>query len=264
VTSGNIASALGFTPADVATLSAVATAGTYASLTGKPTALSSFSNDSGFQTAANVSTAIAAVVGAAPAALDTLAEIATALQSDESAAAALVTTVSGKANADLSNVGTLPAGVIAQLVGPQGATGSTGPTGAAGAQGIQGIAGAAGTDGANGTAGATGPTGADGAQGIQGIAGPTGAAGAAGAQGIQGIAGLTGPTGATGATGPSGAGGTGEFSVVSATNGIILNADTISASYVIPSTSNAMSTGPLTVASGVAVTVSSGARWVVL
>ena len=262
VTSGNIASALGFTPADVATLSAVATAGTYASLTGKPTALSSFSNDSGFQTAANVSTAIAAVVGAAPAALDTLAEIATALQSDESAAAALVTTVSGKANADLSNVGTLPAGVIAQLVGPQGATGSTGPTGAAGAQGV---AGAAGADGANGTAGATGPTGAAGTQGIQGVAGAAGAAGAASiVAGPTGPTGLTGPTGATGATGPSGAGGTGEFSVVSATNGIILNADTISASYVIPGTSNAMSTGPLTVASGVAVTVSSGARWVVL
>jgi hypothetical protein len=262
VTSGNIASALGFTPADVATLSAVATAGTYASLTGKPTALSSFSNDSGFQTAANVSTAIAAVVGAAPAALDTLAEIATALQSDESAAAALVTTVSGKANADLSNVGTLPAGVIAQLVGPQGATGSTGPTGAAG---TQGVAGAAGTDGANGTAGATGPSGAAGTQGIQGVAGAAGAAGADSiVAGPTGPTGLTGPTGATGATGPSGAGGTGEFSVVSATNGIILNADTISASYVIPSTSNAMSTGPLTVASGVAVTVSSGARWVVL
>ena len=259
VTSGNIASALGFTPADVATLSAVATAGTYASLTGKPTALSSFSNDSGFQTAANVSTAIAAVVGAAPAALDTLAEIATALQSDESAAAALVTTVSGKANADLSNVGTLPAGVIAQLVGPQGATGSTGPTGAAG---TQGVAGAAGTDGANGTAGATGPSGAAGTQGIQGVAGAAGAASTV--AGPTGPTGLTGPTGATGATGPSGAGGTGEFSVVSATNGIILNADTISASYVIPSTSNAMSTGPLTVASGVAVTVSSGARWVVL
>ena len=39
---------------------------------------------------------IQAVVGAAPLALDTLAEIATQLASDESAAAALVTTVSGK------------------------------------------------------------------------------------------------------------------------------------------------------------------------
>ena len=243
VTSGNIATALGFTPADVATLSAVATAGTYASLTGKPTALSSFTNDSGYQTAANVSTAIAAVVGAAPAALDTLAEIATQLASDESAAAALVTTVSGKANADLSNVGTLPAGVIAQLVGPQGATGPTGATGAAGAQGVAGSTGAAGT---NGTNGATGPTGA------AGVAGPTGATGA------------TGPTGPTGATGPSGSGGTGEFSVVSATNGIVLNSKTVAASYTIPSTSNGESVGPLTINSGVAVTISSGSRWVVL
>ena len=243
VTSGNIATALGFTPADVATLSAVATAGTYASLTGKPTALSSFTNDSGYQTAANVSTAIAAVVGAAPAALDTLAEIATQLASDESAAAALVTTVSGKANADLSNVGTLPAGVIAQLVGPQGATGPTGATGAAGAQGVAGSTGAAGT---NGTNGATGPTGA------AGVAGPTGATGA------------TGPTGPTGATGPSGSGGTGEFSVVSATNGIVLNSKTVATSYTIPSTSNGESVGPLTINSGVAVTISSGSRWVVL
>ena len=48
---------------------------------------------------------IQAVVGAAPAALDTLAEIATQLASDESAASALVTTVSSKAStADLSTL----------------------------------------------------------------------------------------------------------------------------------------------------------------
>ena len=78
--------------------------GAYADLTGKPTiptvptALSSFTNDSGFQTAANVTSAIQAVVGAAPAALDTLAEIAAQLQSDESVASALTTTVSNKAD----------------------------------------------------------------------------------------------------------------------------------------------------------------------
>ena len=241
-------------------------------MTGKPTALSSFTNDSGYQTAANVSTAIAAVVGAAPAALDTLAEIATQLASDESAAAALVTTVSGKANADLSNVGTLPAGVIAQLVGPQGATGPTGSTGAAGAQGVAGSTGAAGT---NGTNGATGPTGSTGAAGVAGPTGPTGAAGAdstvAGPTGPAGAAstvpgptGPTGLTGPTGATGPSGSGGTGEFSVISATNGIVLNSKTVAASYTIPSTSNGESVGPLTINSGVAVTISSGSRWVVL
>jgi hypothetical protein len=49
-----------------------------------------------------------------------------------------------------------------------------------------------------------------------------------------------------------------------ATNGIIVNSNTISASYSIPSGSNAMSAGPVTVASGQTVTVASGSRWVVL
>jgi phage I-like protein len=79
----------------------VATAGAYADLTGKPTiptAVSALTNDSGYQTSAQVASAIQAVVGAAPAALDTLAEIAAQLASDESAVAALTTVVSGKAN----------------------------------------------------------------------------------------------------------------------------------------------------------------------
>jgi len=46
-----------------------------------------------------IDASIAAVVGAAPAALDTLKEIADQLASDESAVAALTTTVAGKANA---------------------------------------------------------------------------------------------------------------------------------------------------------------------
>ena len=49
-----------------------------------------------------------------------------------------------------------------------------------------------------------------------------------------------------------------------ASNGIITNSKTISASYTIPSTDNAVSSGPVTVASGQTVTVSSGSRWVVL
>jgi hypothetical protein len=90
--------------ANSADLATVATSGAYADLSGKPvipsvpTAVSSFTNDSGYQTAANVSSAIQAVVGAAPAALDTLAEIATQLASDESAAAALTNVVSTKAS----------------------------------------------------------------------------------------------------------------------------------------------------------------------
>lgn len=52
--------------------------------------------------------------------------------------------------------------------------------------------------------------------------------------------------------------------VVNATNGIIVNSQTVSASYSIPSGSSAMSAGPITVASGVVVTVPSGSKWVVL
>jgi hypothetical protein len=59
---------------------------------------------------------------------------------------------------------------------------------------------------------------------------------------------------------------TGEFqsSVVVASNGIVVNNQTVSASYTIASGDNAMSSGPVTVASGQTVTVSSGSRWVIL
>jgi hypothetical protein len=49
-----------------------------------------------------------------------------------------------------------------------------------------------------------------------------------------------------------------------ASNGIITNNKTIGTSFTIPSTDNAMSSGPVTLSSGVTVTVSSGSRWVVL
>ena len=169
-------------------------------------------------TKAETDTRIQAIVGAAPAALDTLTELAAALGQDANYAATITTALAAKAAADLSNVGTLPAGVVTQLKGATGATGATG------AQGIQGLT------GATGTAGATGATGPAGPQGIQGLTGATGAAstvagptgptgatgasgttGATGAQGIQGLTGATGaastvagPTGATGATGPAG------------------------------------------------------------
>ena len=48
-----------------------------------------------------------------------------------------------------------------------------------------------------------------------------------------------------------------------ATNGIVVNSQTVSADYTIPSGSNAMSVGA-TIASGVTVTVSSGSTWVIL
>jgi hypothetical protein len=49
-----------------------------------------------------------------------------------------------------------------------------------------------------------------------------------------------------------------------ATNGLMVNSTTISASYTIATGTNAMSVGPITVASGQSVTVSSGQRWVVI
>jgi len=49
-----------------------------------------------------------------------------------------------------------------------------------------------------------------------------------------------------------------------ASNGIITNSKTVSSSYTIPATDNAVSAGPVTVDSGQSVTVSSGSRWVVL
>ena len=46
--------------------------------------------------------------------------------------------------------------------------------------------------------------------------------------------------------------------------GIYVNNKTISANYTIPSGSSGMSTGPITISSGITVTVSSGSKWVVL
>ena len=59
---------------------------------------------------------------------------------------------------------------------------------------------------------------------------------------------------------------TGELqaSVPVALNGIVVNSQTVSASYTIAAGYSAMSSGPVTVASGQAVTVSSGSRWVVV
>jgi hypothetical protein len=65
---------------------------------------------------------------------------------------------------------------------------------------------------------------------------------------------------AIGGTAPNTVNGT----VLNATNGIVINSNTVSASYTIPSGSSGMSAGPMTVASGQTVTVSSGSRWVIL
>jgi hypothetical protein len=59
---------------------------------------------------------------------------------------------------------------------------------------------------------------------------------------------------------------TGEFqsSEIVAGNGIFVNSKTVSANYTVPSGSNAMSSGPVTVADGITVTVSDGSVWTVI
>ena len=58
---------------------------------------------------------------------------------------------------------------------------------------------------------------------------------------------------------------TGEFQarVPVASNGIVVNSQTVATSYTIAAGFSGMSAGPITVASGQAVTVSSGSRWVI-
>ena len=59
---------------------------------------------------------------------------------------------------------------------------------------------------------------------------------------------------------------TGDFqaSQVVASNGLFVNKTTVATSYTIASGYNAMSVGPVTISSGIVVTVSSGQRWLVL
>ena len=50
----------------------------------------------------------------------------------------------------------------------------------------------------------------------------------------------------------------------SATNGLFINNLTVATSYTIPTGYSASSTGPVTLSSGVAITVPSGSKWVIL
>ena len=51
---------------------------------------------------------------------------------------------------------------------------------------------------------------------------------------------------------------------LSASNGIVENANTVSANYTIQTNYNAMSAGPVTVNSGISLTIPSGSNWVVV
>lgn len=105
--------------------------------------------------------------------------------------------------------------------------------------------------------------------GLVGATGATGA-GATGATGIAGIDGATGATGvgsvgATGSTGPVGATGSSAGATGAGTDSIFwLNGQTVNTSYTIPVSQNAGSFGPITIASGVIVTVPSGGVWTVV
>jgi hypothetical protein len=59
---------------------------------------------------------------------------------------------------------------------------------------------------------------------------------------------------------------TGEFksSALVASNGLVVNSMTVSANYTVDTGFSASSVGPITVNSGVAITVNSGSRWIVL
>jgi hypothetical protein len=59
---------------------------------------------------------------------------------------------------------------------------------------------------------------------------------------------------------------TGELSVSApvASNGLFVNADSVNANYTVATGTNAFSIGPITVATGITVTVASGQRWVVI
>jgi hypothetical protein len=58
--------------------------------------------------------------------------------------------------------------------------------------------------------------------------------------------------------------GTVKANVLSATNGMMINSNTVSSSYTIPTDYNAMSAGNVVINSGVTVTIPSGSRWVIV
>jgi hypothetical protein len=189
-----------------------------------------------------------------------------------------------------------PTGSASTVAGP---TGPTGPTGAAST--VAGPTGPTGPTGAASTvAGPTGPTGADSTViGPTGPTGPTGSASSvAGPTGPTGGTGPTGPAGGGGsvtvsndtatttnlyplfATATSGTvssvntsnakllykPSTGELqsSEVIASNGLFVNSTTVAANYTVAAGTNAFSVGPLTVNSGVTITVTSGQRHIII
>ena len=183
-----------------------------------------------------VDTQIAGLVNSAPGTLDTLNELAAALDDDPNFATTITNSIATKldsssytaqdiltkltgvdgdgsgldadtldglhasdfASSDFTNVTSLPQVVVDQLKGDQGI------------QGIQGIQGDTGDTGPQGPQGIQGDTGATGPQGLKGDTGAKGETGDKGDQGIQGLKGdkgdqgIQGPQGIQGGEGPRG------------------------------------------------------------
>jgi hypothetical protein len=104
---------------------------------------------------------------------------------------------------------------------------------------------AAGQQGATGPTGPTGPTGT----GATGPTGPTGNAGAGGP---------------TGPTGPAGSAGTGQPTGGGTDAIFYQNGQTVTTDYTISTNYNAGTFGPVTINSGVTVTIPSGSTWTVV
>jgi hypothetical protein len=149
------------------------------------------------------------------------------------------------------------------VAGPTGPTGYTGPQGATGPTGYTGPTGAAsnvtGPTGATGATGATGPTGAGASITISNDIATTGPE-------YPVFSAITGGTPTNFYTSdpkytysPL----TGILSAVatSSTNGISLNANAVSADFTVPTGSNGLSGGPVTVNAGITVTVSTDSVW---
>ena len=172
-------------------------------------------------TAAQINERIQQLIGTAPANLDTLQELATALQDSDEALQGILSTLASKTSKEyvdnlINNIQLTP--------GPKGDTGEQGPQGEVGPKGdtgSKGDPGEKGDKGDKGDTGETGPAGAKGDTGEQGEQGPKGDAftyedftpeqlealkgpkGDTGEQGQKGDTGEQGPKGETGADGKS-------------------------------------------------------------
>jgi len=133
--------------------------------------------------------------------------------------------------------------------------------GATGATGIQGLTGSTGATGIIGPIGATGSTGSTGSTGLRGSTGSTGLRGSTGSTGLTGSTGPSGgPTGATGLIGATGA-----MPMGGGTDKLFYENDiAMTTNYTITSGKNAMSAGPITVNSGVVLTVPSGSTYTIV